>query len=242
MVLSNLYLLFFFSILVIATTTTHDVLSLATTQTSTDLYWKGYNWTIKTGKGGPGPNTWNTSTVSIDTQNRLHLDIQKDTRTNTWICSEIFSKNSFGYGNYTFIVEGSNVALVDEYIVLGLFSYFNDTREIDAEFSRWGNVSLVANNADFANQPSDIPANVLTYYIPSDTNGFHIEYIWTYESIVFTTKSLSSSWIKTWSRNGTSVPLASDELQVHLNLWLFRGHVPTKGASVIINNFIFTPL
>jgi hypothetical protein len=141
---------------------------------------------------------------------------------------------------HTFEMVGTNVALVDPYYVLGLFSYYNDTREIDVEFSRWGNATSSANNANFANQPSSDPANLLLYDMPAGVQAYTAKYVWTPGSIVFTTTSTAgTTFEKTWTRTGSSVPDTSVSLLVHLNLWLFQGHKPSAAATVIVKNFSF---
>jgi hypothetical protein len=157
-----------------------------------------------------------------------------------WQCAEVYLSEPLGYGSYTFEITGINVAIADPYYVLGLFSYYNDSREIDAEFSRWGNNSLYANNANFANQPTTDPANLLNYYMSANVLSYRVNYVWTPGSIVFTTTATDGTLFEQkWSRTGDSVPDDSDPLLVHLNLWLFRGHPPSTAATVTVKSFKF---
>ncbi len=116
------------------------------------VQWSGYTWIVKSGiELGPGPNNWASelSTVWVDNEGNLHLKILKIS--NKWYCSEIISLQSFGYGEYSFEV-CTNVENLDKNIVLGLFTYQDDKKEIDLEFSRWG----VGSNRDgwYVVQPS----------------------------------------------------------------------------------------
>jgi len=61
----------------------------------------------------------------------------------------------------------------------------NDTAEIDAEFSRWGNSSASANNADFAVQPAERRGNLLDYVIPVGVGSCLVSYQWSPGKVVF---------------------------------------------------------
>jgi hypothetical protein len=169
------------------------------------------------------------------------LKVDKNSK-GKWKCGEVFMNTPLGYGTYTFEVVGPNVALLDPYYVLGLFSYHNDTQEIDLEFSRRGKTSLTAKNANFANQPSSIPENLMLYAMPAAVTAYRVSYTWTAGSIVFFAKSTAGpTWKKGWTRTGPSVPTSDVPLLVHMNLWLFQGHIPSQPATVKVKSFRFTP-
>ena len=58
---------------------------------------------------------------------------------------------SLGYGVYTWQLAAPPTGF-DSNVVLGLFTYESDSREVDIEFSRWGGAFPNA-TADFAVQP-----------------------------------------------------------------------------------------
>ena len=72
-----------------------------------------------------------------------------------WTCAEIQSVQSFGYGRYTFVVN-SDLAHLDPWVVLGLFTYADDRsrahNEIDIEVAKWGQ-RRDPTNAQFVLQP-----------------------------------------------------------------------------------------
>ena len=79
--------------------------------------------------------------VWVDRESRLHLKISK--RNDRWYAVEIISEKDFGYGEYSFYLS-SRVDLLDKNVVLGLFTWDDNTfitdanSEIDIEFARWG--------------------------------------------------------------------------------------------------------
>jgi hypothetical protein len=128
----------------------------------------------------------------------------------------------------------------------------SDTAEIDAEFSRWGNASAAANNADFAVQPAARRGNLLDYTIPADGCPCQVSYVWSPGKVAFYAASLAGStgrsgqvqpWSQSWECTTSSVPTPGSEA-VHMNLWLYRGSAPQSGggATAAISSFTFTPL
>ena len=95
--------------------------SLSRTRT---VSWSGHSWRIRPASWGglPGPNRWSARNVTVR-DGILRLAI---TRTRgRWTCAEIQSVQSFGYGRYTFVVN-SDLAHLDPWVVLGLFTYADD--------------------------------------------------------------------------------------------------------------------
>jgi hypothetical protein len=72
----------------------------------------------------------------------LHLRIAKST--GKWVCAEIVSEPSLGYGTNRFYLD-SRVDNLDPNVVRGLFTWSDDpaynNREMDIEFARWGKAS-----------------------------------------------------------------------------------------------------
>ena len=129
--------------------TAQAIASAAVERADPNLRWisfSGYDWWVKSSPGlvGPGPNYFSdrADDVWVDAQGRLHLKIVY--RNGRWYSTEVFGADPLGYGTYTFTL-ASRVDQLDKNIVLGLFTW-DDTdpayyhREIDIEFSRWGEV------------------------------------------------------------------------------------------------------
>ncbi len=107
------------------------------------LTFSGMKWDIKTGFNGPGPNYFkgHPNDIFIDDNGYLHLSVNE--REGTWNCTEVVSQDTMGYGKYVWTIEG-NVVNIDRNIVLGLFTWDNNTfqeqanSEVDIEFAKWG--------------------------------------------------------------------------------------------------------
>ena len=215
------------------------------------LTFAGKQWSIKTSMpeaAGPGPNLFSNQkkNVWVDEKGRLHLSIthNKDGR---WLCAEIISEESFGYGTYTFTLDGP-VEGLDPNAVLGLFTYADDNREIDIEFSRWGKTG--DHNAQFVVQPGADPDGIKRFDGPKGTGSSTHSFSWQAGQVDF--QSMAEGNVLASSTARQNVPLPDKE-KVHINLWLFRGaphSVPSQPAlsvsepgrlEVIVSGFKFTP-
>lgn len=131
------------------------------------LNWKGQNWHLTDGKANPGNNYWNNKGAWIDNQNRLHLTIVNDE--GTWKCTGLMSEDKYLYGTFTWTV-ASPVYTFDKNSVIGLFTYYNDSQELDVEITRWGETSW----SDFlySTQFSKTKGNNLVQVILSSIESF----------------------------------------------------------------------
>ena len=212
--------------------------------TISQIQWSGYTWNVKSGTGlGPGPNDWlaSSSSVWVDGEDNLHLKIRKIG--SKWYCASINAKPSLGYGDYTFQVS-SNVENMDKNIVLGLFTYETDTREIDIEFSRWGDPLSVAGWYNV--QPSSLSSSHSFALNLPDQYSAH-KFQWSPSKIYFQSYfgqslylSAKDHLINEWTYTGSQIPPAGNE-RVVLNLWLFKGVPPSdlKETEVVIHSFTF---
>ncbi|MFH1120221.1 MAG: CARDB domain-containing protein [Bacteroidota bacterium] len=206
------------------------------------IQFAGMTWNVKNGTGGPGPNNWSSSTNSVwvDGNGYLHLKIRKVG--NTWYCAEIWAQQSLGHGEYRFYV-GSNVETYDQNVVVGLFNYESDIREIDIEFARWGNPSNVVGN--YVVQPDNsrtFPLNLTGDY------STH-KYIWNSTDIFFqsyhghyATLPSSEYLINQWTYSGDDNPPVGNE-RLDINFWLHDGNPPAnqQEAELIIQDVEFIP-
>ncbi|WP_409300128.1 glycoside hydrolase family 16 protein [Peribacillus sp. SCS-155] len=222
-----------------------------------ELQWSGYTWGVKdSGKVqfGPGPNYWSSDyrNVWVDAAGSLHLKITY--RDGTWYSSEIFNMETLGFGTYRFYLE-SRIDTLDPNVVLGLYTYDTESidaadkhyREIDIEFSRWGNPE--ESNSWYTVQPHTEIGNVQPF--KSEFSGEYSthSFSWAPEYIRF--QSLHGHYAHPphndyvshdWLYEGMYVPDSSQE-KVDLNLWLFEGKPPQDGKEVeiVIRKFEFEP-
>ncbi len=85
-----------------------------------EIEFGGYTWSIRTGKGGPGPNAWDENNVWLDAATNLHLKISQ--REGGWSCAEVAMRKRLGFGRCQFQVI-SRLDHFDDNVVLGLFTY-----------------------------------------------------------------------------------------------------------------------
>lgn len=212
----------------------------------------GHEWIVKDFDGavGPGPNFFSADprNVWVDWRGRLHLRIER--RGNRWYCAEVSCTEPLGQGTYRFQLD-SDVAALDPNVVLGLFTWSNTpdyhNREIDIEFSRWGNPT--GPNAQFVVQPYDVPSNRWTWFLPAGLKHSTHSIKWSPGVVDFRSTAghranpHAGEVIAQQEISGPGVPPAGDE-SPRLNLWLRQGLSPTDGRSVevIIAGFQFEPL
>lgn len=214
------------------------------------IFFSGREWRVKTGTEllGPGPNLFSDShdNVWTDRMGRLHLRI---THVNgAYHCAEVKSLESFGYGSYVFHLD-SAVAGLEPNAVLGLFTWADSAefnhREIDIEFSRWGDAENA--NSQYVVQPFDTPGNMERFdLLASDWPSVH-GFEWRTTFVEFRSLRGNSfdseepeNVINTYHYNGNDIPRRGGE-NARMNLWLFGGAPPQNGqeSEVIVSAFEF---
>ncbi|MGI9604923.1 MAG: glycoside hydrolase family 16 protein [Acidimicrobiales bacterium] len=204
----------------------------------------GYTWRVKHSEGevGPGPNVFSDRNVFVDRKGNLRLRIRN--RNDVWTSSEVILADPLGYGTYRFSIK-SPVDSLDPNAVLGLFTWDDEqvqaNREIDVEFSRWGDPDNPT-NAGYTVQPYFTPGNQHTWVMPSVRRTTH-EFTWTADSISFSSTDRKNNVIEQWTYTGADVPDAG-AAAARMNLWLFRGDDPLGNGrlDVVISEFEFVPL
>ncbi len=206
------------------------------------IQFSGINWYVRNDPGGPGPNEWSDSenNVWVDSLGYLHLKITKVG--NTWYCSEVYTDKSYGYAKYTFQL-ASNAEKYDRNIVVGLFTYETDSREIDIELSRWGDPNSVA--GWYTIQPPPYTSANQKSFALNMTNNYSTHIIdWSKDSISlqsyhgnFKGEPSADSLIQQWTYIGSKNPPACVE-RLHINFWLLEGLAPVnqKEAELIIKS------
>jgi hypothetical protein len=150
------------------------------------------------------------------------------------------------YGTYTISIE-SQVDVLDKNVVLGFFSWDSDApqynyREIDIEFSRWGEDN--AQNAQYVIQPWTVSGNRYRFYLnQAGLNTVH-QFEWQPDHVQFDSWDGNSASLQSWTYgNMASIPPAGAG-NARINLWLLNGMAPSDGqkVEVIIKSFQFTPV
>lgn len=203
------------------------------------LSWSGHSWRVRPASwdGLPGPNRWSAGNVTVD-DGILRLEINRTRR--GWTCAEIESRRSFGYGRYEFVVN-SNLARLDPWVVLGLFTYTDAgprfRNEIDIEVAKWGD-HRDPTNAQFVQQPHRAPGNTKRITL-APRPPYTMWWEWTQGRIAWGITDATGALLSARSRPTRFKP--AGEL-VHINLWLAEGHRPARPLAIEIANFEHTAL
>jgi hypothetical protein len=214
------------------------------------ISFSGYQWEIC--DSGPSQTPFSTSSedVWVD-QNGLHLTVSF--RDGQWYSTQVASLDSFGYGTYHFQTRG-RIDLLDPNVVFGMFTWDREApesyhREMDIEFTRWGDL-LNETNAQFVVHPcSECPGcdNCQRFFadLSRQTDSVMDHYIvWQPGSVEFSSYSGRNSElpVSSWQHNGDFVPIPGQE-KVYLNLWLSQSApVSELEHEIIITDFSFQPL
>jgi hypothetical protein len=201
------------------------------------LSWSGYSWTVRAADWGssPGANLWSASNVAVD-GGILRLAINRSRR--GWTCAEIESRRSFGYGHYEFVVN-SDLSRLDPWVVLGLFTYTDDSprphNEIDIEVARWG-YPRDPTNAQLVQQPYRARGNTKRITLPPRP-PYTMWWDWTPGKLAWGITDATAALVNAHFKRTRFKP--AGEL-VHLNLWLADGHAPAGPLVIEIASFTHT--
>ena len=219
--------------------------------TAASLQFAGFEWRIRSGHGGPGPNAWDERNVWLDASGYLHLKISQ--RDGKWSCAEVTMQRRLGFGRYEFQVEG-RIDRFDDNIVLGLFNYptadvgSDATHEIDIEFARWGRSGNPMGNYTVWPVEKALKPTSKTFDFALTRPGSTHRFDWTSTRVLYRsthgTRDDEQAEFAGWVFEPTDPAkrIARQPMPVHLNLWLFRGQAPKDGkeVEVVIRNFRFT--
>jgi hypothetical protein len=212
----------------------------------------GQDWFVKAAEwpADPGPCYYSDrpEDVWVDAAGHLHLKIAN--HSGRWYCTEVFTTQPSGYGDYIYRL-ASPVDLLDQNAVLGLFTW-DDTdsayahREIDIEMSRWG---LAAGpNAQYVVSPWNSVGHRYQFNLAlPEAESVHA-FTWRADSVAFGSYR-GNQWppaldseLQTWTYTGADLPPAGQG-NARINLWLFNGAAPSDGQEieVIVTAFNFVP-
>lgn len=200
------------------------------------LQFSGLTWNVRNYGGGPGPNNWSDSaeTVWVDENGWLHLKIQPIN--GVWHSSELYTSGCATYGLYRFDLIG-RIDQLDPNVVFAPFLYGDATHEIDIEFAKWG----YANNdaGQYVIQPYTIPTHITRFPIALEGTYTTHSFDWQPTQVNFESwhghqsgTADPSLLINRWQYVGNDIPLESDCLKLHINLWQFEGRVPSDQQEV----------
>jgi|SRR5579884_375628 len=215
------------------------------------LAFAGYDWFVRANEvpAGPGPNRFSDSpdNVYVDAQGQLHLRITE--RNGRWYCAEVICAQSFGYGRYLFYL-ASAVDQLHENVVAGLFTWHDAPvehhREIDIEFSRWGNRAYA--NAHFVVQPWQRHGRQHSFQLRLNGTYSTHSFEWRPQGVYFRSvhdhyaQPPSASYhIAAWSYSGDELPTPGGE-HVRINLWIYDADRLPSEAELVVKHFEFLPL
>ncbi len=204
------------------------------------INFSGYDWNVKSGYNGPGPNYWNDSDEAVftDSEGQLHMKITNVD--NSWYSSEVYLPSSLGYGTYTFTLL-TNPNQIDTNIVLAPFLYQDDEHEIDIEYTDWRYEG--ADNINYTVQPYTLSGNTKTFPSPTSYSSSPIiaRITWAPEKIYFETLQ-DDRLIADWKYVGANNFQPGSE-RVHINFWMIKGIAPSDSSQqeAVIRSFSFTP-
>jgi len=217
------------------------------------LEWSGFDWiakrSVNNSSVGPGPNLFSSAEdqVFVDTEGCLHL-LVKNNGNGQWLCSEMISDTSLGYGTYKFKIK-SRVDNCDLNTVQGNFTWDEIAnysvanpddfyREYDIEFSRW---NVPGNDVgQYVVQPWYNPSNIFRFAMGAQTNTIHL-FEWSADTIIFKSFTEDSSLIAEFSYTGSDLHHPGQE-NVRINLWQFAGTEPLTEQEMVLTSFEFENL
>ncbi len=251
--MSHKITLAFIAVLIVLTSSLYGGELATAASVSTTIQFSGYQWDVRSGTGGPGPNTWDPANVWVDAQGALHLKITA--QGGAWSCAEVSTKKRFGFGRYQFQVI-SPLDQLDRNVVLGLFNYptpdvgVDGTNEIDIEFARWGDEANPPGNYTVWPAQAGLAPRTHPFSFALDGTYTTHRFTWSSRRIFFQSlyghrndnRNRFASWVYRPSAYAKYIP--QKPMPVHLNLWLFQGLPPTDGQEVeaIVKSFKFTKL
>jgi hypothetical protein len=181
--------------------------------------------------------------VWVDENGYLHLSIVN--RSGVWYSTEVICTEPLHYGAYTLTL-GSRVDLLDKNTVLGFFSWDTDApqhnyREIDIEFSRWGEDS--SQNAQYVVQPWNASGNRHRFSINlAGAESIH-RFDWRAGQIQFDSWGEGGALLQSWTYTSTGNIPPAGAGNARINLWLLNGWAPSDGQNVevVVKSFQFVP-
>jgi len=208
----------------------------------TTLRFSGLQWLVRTipGDQGSKTNEYSSANVHVDESGALHLRLSRSSH--GWVCSEVHSARSFGYGTYALKI--SDVAELESAVMFSAFTYFDkpldgDHRELAIRLTRRGVASNT--NAEFSIQPSFVPANFYHFNVPPGPLELEMNWHPDEGEFVVSRDEMPVRQPVVWPfKTGMPIP---DDTHVYINLcnYGYAPSPPTHDAEVVVKSFEFYP-
>jgi hypothetical protein len=213
------------------------MLSVFSQSDARQITFSGRSWLVTAGRidDPSAPNRFSADrrSVWVDDHGRLHLRLRRDEY--GWASAEVACRKPLGYGTYSFALD-TDVGTLDPNVVVGFFTWSDDdafaNREIDVEFSRWGDPA--ASDAQFAVQPYTARGHLVRFNVPRGMRRSAYRFRWSRSAVTF------YGYASAALRDGVPPP---GDARVHINIWLAGARAPIDGreAELIVENFGFSP-
>ncbi len=206
------------------------------------------DWTVRSSREptAPGGNVFSDSPrdVWVDGNGALHLTLGSD-------ATEVRARRPMGYGIY----EARITARLDRLDPHSVFAFFTfelpsshpSNREIDIEFSRWGETQ--APNMQYSLQPSEDEENFRRFLLQQNGTATTHRIVWTEGNVEFLSWHGHDPWppadhlvAARFFVSGGVVP-APGRGRIYFNFWRYQG-VPLPAGireEVRIDEFRFIP-
>lgn len=212
------------------------------------ITFSGHEWTVRSSDTptAPGDNTFSDSPEDLWVDSAGHLNMTLGEH-----ATEIRARRPLGYGVYEARFF-SRLDRLDPQAVLGFFTFELPSdhpyhREIDIEFSRWGNPQMT--NMQFSVQPSSDTENRHRVTMEQDGLATTHRIEWSRGRVDFVSWHGHGEYpppeelvISRFSVEGAVVPEPRRE-RIYFNFWRYQGEPlqQTGRETVVVTDFRFTP-
>ncbi|WP_076488373.1 glycoside hydrolase family 16 protein [Alkalispirochaeta americana] len=209
----------------------------------------GYEWTVRASAKptAPGGNTFSSAPEDIWVDQSGHLNMTLGNH-----ATEVRSRRPLGYGVYEARFFG-RIDHLDPQAVFGFFTFELPSnhqyhREIDIEFSRWGNIEMT--NMQFSVQPSAQEENRHRFNLIQEGLATTHRFVWQPGRVDFLSWHGHSDYppeehlvAGRFTVHSSVVPDARRE-RVYFNFWRYQGK-PLQSSErelLVVTDFVFQSL
>lgn len=212
----------------------------------------GRYWERKDGLHGPANNNWKATNAWVEADGKLHLRLDQDN--GSWSSSEVTSVDvTPDYGTFRVFVE-TDISNLDQNVVLGVFVYQDDSRELDIEFRKdWDSdvkpPPANGHNAQFVVQPYTAKDHITAFIAGANLSKptWILEFSWNQTTASF--KLIQNNdltgdefLVKDWSflLETTNNP-EPKYTKLHINLYHLKNLFPSAPVEIVISRAEFIP-
>ncbi len=194
------------------------------------LLWSGINWRVYTQMEN---NTW------VDDQGRMHMKLQKIG--DSWYRTELDSPTKYLYGKFIWNVNSTSLQF-ERNTSIGLFTYTDDSHEIDIEINQWPGYEP---RLWFTNQPGSLSNNPdnIHYSVYNDSpylGATNVTYTFDWEPTYINYSAINSdgSLISNWNyTNASAVPHVAATLIEDIGTVMRYTPVSGQPKEIVFNSF-----